>query len=241
MLVKIFKIKITMKSDISRCLLIGNSRWHWATKTSNCWQFSHTKPETEKSIIKDQPPLIAWAAVGQIPNNPLLSNSIQIKTENIPIKRLPSWIGVDRALVAWAAIKKLEHLKSDSSGVLIADAGTIFSMTRVTANKEFGGGQLMPGLSLQLSAMANGAHNLQICELTNASHEKFPHRTEDAMQRGCIDALVASIVESKKAAKMPLWICGGDAHIILKELNERNIQAFHHKLKHKYHYWERKN
>ena len=49
-----------------------------------------------------------------------------------------------------------------SRGLLLVDAGTVLSLTRVTADGCFGGGQLIPGYRLQLQAMADANPRLAI-------------------------------------------------------------------------------
>ena len=48
------------------------------------------------------------------------------------------------------------------------------------------------------------------------------------MQRGSLQALVGSLIQAIKATKMPLWLCGGDAPILIEELNKLNVEVLHH-------------
>ncbi len=208
-------------------LLIGNSRWHWAIQQSNGWQFIHTSPEP-KGMKALGNCLEAWASVGPIPNDLQLDCNKQVKTKDVPLKNLPNWLGVDRAMGAWGALQKENEFGVNSNGVLIADAGTIFSLTRINENGEFAGGQLIPGLQLQLDAMARGAHQLPPISITNMTAEKFPTRTKDAMRRGILEAAIGVIVEAQKNCNLKIWLCGGDSTFIFQELQNRNINATHH-------------
>ena len=99
-----------MKSN--RCyLLIGNSRWHWAIEQAEKWDFFHTIPNLQK-LSSQEITLVAWAAVGPIPQSASFRNAKRLVTKDIPIKKLPHWVGIDRALASWAALKKKNQLHS---------------------------------------------------------------------------------------------------------------------------------
>ena len=79
------------------CLLIGNSRWHWAIKKSETWKFLHTEPDIKKlNSLKRK--LFTWSAVGPIPPNIELDPSKRIDIKDVPLKNLPTWLGIDSAL-----------------------------------------------------------------------------------------------------------------------------------------------
>ena len=58
--------------------------------------------------------------------------------------------------------------------------------------------------------------------------KQFPINTAEAMQRGCLQALVGAIILAQKEANMPIWLCGGDAPVLMQELSKRNTHAVHH-------------
>ena len=127
-----------MVSDIN-FLLIGNSRLHWAKYSNNQYKFFHTKKEQKvpENIDLDQ---LIWASVGKLPNF-LLKNENEIKTKDIQLSNLPDYFGVDRALACSAALKIFENtFKKD---LLIADFGTILSITKLNSNGSIIGGQLL--------------------------------------------------------------------------------------------------
>ena len=208
-------------------LLIGNSRWHWAIKKADSWHFFHTLPDLQIINTLDNP-LSAWAAVGPIPKRLLMNNSKRIEINDVPLQKSPTWLGVDRALAGWGAFKKAKSSNTHSSGILVADAGTVMSLTRITAKGEFAGGQLIPGLRLQLSAMAYGTQNLNDPGSPSTSTKQFPINTAEAMRRGCLQALVGAIILAQKETNMPIWLCGGDAPVLMQELRKRNTHAVHH-------------
>ena len=213
--------------DKKCCLLIGNSRWHWAIERNDAWHYFHTNADPKKLSVLEIP-LVSWAAVGPIPKNASLNPTKRLTVKDVPLKNLPHWVGIDRALASWGALKKAEFTEINSCGLLIADAGTVLSVNRITENGEFAGGQLIPGLRLQLEAMATGAHNLNNPGFSLSTQELFPFKTDEAMQRGSIQALIGTLIEAINETNTPLWLCGGDAPVLIKELKKRNKNVFHH-------------
>ena len=213
-------------TQTKHCLLIGNSRWHWAIHEEKKWLFVHESPDSKKlKEIGDQ--LCKWAAVGPIPKNVSLDSSKRINIKNIPLLKLPNWIGVDRALASWAAFKKAKNKNLHSHGILIADAGTVLSITRITTNGEFAGGQLLPGLHLQRLSMSNGAEMLRPIQCYDLPKTKFPISTEEAILRGSYQGLLGALIEAQREAKSPLWLCGGDSKILFEELRNNKVEVYH--------------
>ena len=66
------------------CLLIGNTRWHWAINENNTWSFTHTFPDY-KALKEIENYLWKWAAVGSIPKAIKLAPSRCIKVEQIQL------------------------------------------------------------------------------------------------------------------------------------------------------------
>jgi type III pantothenate kinase len=143
---------------------------------------------------------------------------LRIGLEDVPLPKAPPWLGVDRALGAWMAWRCSQEQQLDCSrGLLLVDAGTVLSLTRVTADGCFGGGQLIPGYRLQLQAMADGTLGLPSTpeDLDKvALQDVFPQQTVAAMQRGVLEAMLASIAAAQQHAQGLLWICGGDAALL---------------------------
>ena len=197
-----------------RALLIGNSRWHWAQRQDNDVRVDHGPPEPGR--IGNDPPV--WAAVGPVPESLMAHQDLRIRLEDVPLPKAPPWLGVDRALGAWMAWRCSQEQQLDCSrGLLLVDAGTVLSLTRVTADGCFGGGQLIPGYRLQLRAMAEGTEGLpsmQEDSLVGVPPEMFPEETVAAMQRGVLQAMLASIATAQQHAQGLLWLCGGDAGLL---------------------------
>ncbi len=206
------------------CLLIGNSRWHWATQAVDGWRFDHTAPDPARL---DHIDLNRWAAVGEIPDHRALITSKLVDLTHIPLQGMPPWLGVDRALAGWAAWRAAAPSLSDA-GVIVADAGTVLSLTLVSADGGFAGGQLAAGLRLQLKAMAAGTRDLPPPDGMDTWPDKvFPQDTFAAMQQGCLHALLGMLLEAQRHCPWPLWLCGGDAPLLVNALHKRGVAAVH--------------
>ena len=202
-----------MISDIN-FLLVGNSRLHWAKYSKNQSKFFHTKKEQKipENIDLDQ---LIWASVGKLPNF-LLKKENEIKTKDIQLSNLPDYFGVDRALAGIAALKIIKNpLKKN---LLIADFGTILSITKLNSNRCIIGGQLLPGFQTQLKSMEKNTKNLKIPKKYDIPIKDFLINTEEAILKGVINSLTGVINSLFNPAKDILIICGGDSQLITKSL-----------------------
>ncbi|KGF94706.1 Pantothenate kinase type III [Prochlorococcus marinus str. MIT 9201] len=202
-----------MVSDIN-FLLVGNSRLHWAKYSKNRSQFFHTKKEEKvpENINLDQ---LIWASVGKLPNF-LLKKENEIKTKDIQLSNLPDYFGVDRALACIAALKIIENpLKKD---LLIADFGTILSITKLNSNGSIIGGQLVPGFLTQFKSMEQNTTNLKVPKKYNIPSQDFLINTEEAILKGVINSLTGLINSLFNPAQDILVICGGDSEFLTKSI-----------------------
>tara|TARA_B100000700_G_scaffold300104_1_gene367852 strand:+ start:2461 stop:3156 length:696 start_codon:yes stop_codon:yes gene_type:complete len=209
-------------------LMVGNTRWHWAIKIEKEWQYFHTDPSPTDFKHDDDYSQISWAAVGPIPSFINLNSSKEINLHDVPLLNLPSYLGIDRALAAWSAFQKKSHLKNKKKDIIIIDAGTILSITRISKNGEFIGGQLIPGMRLQLSAMGRRALKLENPETIIIPKETFQHQTKNAMIKGTINCLTGAILQIYKETGLSICLCGGDAPIILNEFKNTKIDIEYH-------------
>ena len=207
-------------------LMIGNTRWHWAKKSETDWKFFHTSPNPIELKNKDYSQ-IYWASVGKIPEDIKLCASKQINLEDVPLIHIPSYLGIDRALASWSAFQKHSYQKLAKQEIIVIDAGTILSVTKITKKGAFAGGKLIPGLKLQLSSMGAGAINLETPIIKKIPKNRFQFETSNAMIRGVLDGLVGLILQIHEETKLPIWMCGGDAPLLLKELKSKKIDINH--------------
>ena len=194
-------------------LLVGNSRLHWAENVESGYKFFHTKingPIPKNINIKK----IIWASVGKTPKFVLKEN--EIKTKDIQLSNLPDFFGVDRALACLAALKNIENpLKKD---LLIADFGTILSITKLNSHGSIIGGQLIPGFLTQLKSMEQNTNNLKIPIKYDIPTKDFLINTEDAILKGVINSLTGVINSAFNPLKDILITCGGDSKFLTKFL-----------------------
>ena len=71
--------------------------------------------------------------------------------------------------------------------------------------------------------MATGALNLETPIVKKIPTEIFQYETNNAMIRGSINGLIGVILQIFKETQLPIWLCGGDAPIILNELKSKDI------------------
>jgi len=205
-----------MVSDVN-FLLIGNSRLHWAKYSKNQSQFFHTKKEQKVPENMDLDQLI-WASVGKLPNF-LLKKENEKKTIDIQLSILPDYFGIDRALACLAALNTIENpYKKD---LLIADFGTILSITKLNSNGSIIGGQLTPGFLTQLKSMEQNTKNLTVPKKYDIPIKDFLINTEEASLKGVINSLTGVIKSLFNPEKDIIIICGGDSQLITKSLKTK--------------------
>ena len=155
--------------------------------------------------------------------NFLLKKENEIKTKDIQLSNLPDFFGVDRALACIAALKIIENpLKKD---LLIADFGTILSITKLNSNGSIIGGQLLPGFLTQLKSMEQNTKNLKVPKKYDFPIKDFLIDTEEATLKGIINSLTGVINSLFNPEKDILVICGGDSELLTKSLKtpKKNI------------------
>ena len=198
-----------MVSDIN-FLLVGNSRLHWAKFSQNQSKFFHTKKEQKVPENIDVNQLI-WASVGTLPNFSLKEEN-EIKTKNIQLSNLPDYFGVDRALACLAVLEIIKN--PHKKNLLIADCGTILSLTKLSARGAIIGGQLVPGFSTQLKSIEQYTKNLKAPKKYEMPVQDFSLNTEDAILKGVLNSLIGLINLSFNPTTDILITCGGDSKLI---------------------------
>ncbi len=206
-------------------LLIGNSRWHWARGAPgqlSCWSEAPASAERLAQLTADRQ-LRGWAAVGPVPLQAWLRADLRLTLDQVPLTQLPPWLGMDRALVGWRA------WRLSQAPVLVADAGTALSFTRVDADGAFAGGRIQAGRALQLRALASGTAQLPLLEPLMPSPGEplaaWPRPTDAAIEQGVRQGLVASVsfAWQEVRASQPecrLWITGGDGAWLAEALRQ---------------------
>ncbi|MDC2974667.1 type III pantothenate kinase [Prochlorococcus sp. AH-736-K09] len=202
-------------------LLVGNSRLHWAESYKNQFTFFHTEKKYKVPQDLDLNNLI-WASVGKLPNF-LLNETNEITIKDINLSNLPHFFGVDRAFACLGALDKVNNpLKKD---LLIADFGTIFSLTKINAKRSIIGGQLAAGFRTQLKSIELYSKNLKAPNKYEIPKRDFLIQTDDAILKGVTNSLVGLINSAFNPSKDILITCGGDCELITKilEIDNRDI------------------
>jgi len=243
----------------ARWLLIGNSRWHWAVPPLAAdsplrvwhdlpWHGDRSEregggtaapvPATGAADEDAIPPgvasvvLLGWAAVGPVPADLVLPPEARLQLSEVPLQAAPPWLGIDRALAGWWGWRLV------AGPVLVADAGTVLSFTRVDREGRFAGGRLLAGAALQLRAMAGGTAHLPALEApampvaasavaalaedavpADPAAAAWPHDTAGAMRSGVLRGLAAAIAAAIQETRREepdcrLLLTGGDSAVL---------------------------
>ena len=199
-------------------LLIGNTRLHWASCVKHTTQFTHSfanEALPQDISIEDT----IWASVGQNRLSTLKKEN-EIKTKYIPLKNMPSYFGVDRALGCFAALTIIEN--PHNKNLLIADLGTTLSISKVDSSGRIIGGQLIPGLLTQLKAMERHTKSLQLPSQIAIPEQNFLLETKLAMLKGVANSLIGAIQLSFDPEQDILILCGGDCKLIGEKIMSLN-------------------
>ena len=105
--------------------------------------------------------------------------------------------------------------------LLIADFGTILSITKLNSNGSIIGGQLLPGFLTQLKSMEQSTKNLKVPQKNDIPVKDFLINTEEAILKGVINSLTGVINSLFNPEKDILIICGGDSQLITKYLKTK--------------------
>ncbi len=122
-------------------------------------------------------------------------------------------LGSDR----WAALIAAWHLTGRSS--LVVNSGTATTVDALSAQGEFTGGLILPGVELMLRSLRDATAQLQS---VSGEYAAFPRNTADAMFSGAIQATCGAIQrqhESLGDASAPVVLSGGAAEQLQTHLN----------------------
>ena len=208
-------------TNIVDYLLIGNTRLHWAFYKNSSYKFSHTLVNDSLPKNIDFKNLI-WASVGNYSTNNLLKKN-QVTLKDINLRNMPHFIGIDRALVCFAALSMFKNKLSKN--LLIVDLGTTVSITKIDNQGNILGGQLFPGFTTQLKSMEQSTKNLVYPNKLYIPNNKFEISTMNAMLRGVYNSITGAINIAFDRTKDILILCGGDANLIGNSL-KKEIKNF---------------
>ena len=74
--------------------------------------------------------------------------------------------------------------------------------------------------------MATGTRDLPAMVVTQGLPEAlFPEPTMEAMQQGVAQSLLGLLLNAQQQCPWPLWLCGGDAPLLISELRQRGSEV----------------
>jgi type III pantothenate kinase len=226
------------KSEDWLCLIIGNSRYHWAWFQDTVLNLNWDSQHLTQPIVNNQlPQLILPTQVIKINNSqlPLYLASVvpqqtslwqtyphlrQITLADILLPGIYPTMGIDRALAIWGANNLY------GCPCLVVDAGTALTLTGINERKKFVGGAILPGLKLQIQSLASGTAALPESLLPQSLPIRWSSNTMEAIASGVIYTLVAGIYDfindwCKQFPHSPIIFTGGDSLFLVKCLAEK--------------------
>ena len=184
-------------------LIIGNSHLHWGwiqnRNLRQTWETSHLKKPIASQqlptdffppeVARSQPQWVYLASVVAQQTN--LWKDYPHKTiitkKDIPLTNLYATLGIDRALCAYGAGETYGY------PILVIDGGTALTYTTVGKHRDFLGGAILPGLSLQFKALAQQTAALPETSLPDTLPELWATSTNKAIASGVIYSAIAGI------------------------------------------------
>ena len=137
----------------------------------------------------------------------------------------PDRLGIDRLISAYAATLQSEP------PLIVVDAGSAITVDFVSANRQFQGGAILPGLSMQFASLAKGTASLPLLNFMNRKPQYPAKNTQDAIFSGVLAAATAAIdlliSEYCKHADItgedvPVVLTGGDAPVVSPHLQHNH-------------------
>ncbi|MAI71112.1 MAG: hypothetical protein CMM01_09395 [Rhodopirellula sp.] len=137
----------------------------------------------------------------------------------------PDRLGIDRLICAYAATIQ------SAPPVIIVDAGSAITVDLVARDGKFQGGAIMPGLGMQLTALAEGTASLPRLDTLNRQPQYPAKNTQDAIFCGvltaataAIDRLITEYCNHADIARelVPIVLTGGDAPIVSPHLQHNH-------------------
>lgn len=125
--------------------------------------------------------------------------------------RTPSQLGSDR----WSALVGA-HARG-LGNALVVNCGTAVTVDALTAQGEFLGGLILPGVELMGRALAQGTAGLP---LESGVFEPFPRNTANAIHSGALQAVCGAIERMRRtlceagAGNVQVLLSGGSAHLL---------------------------
>ncbi|RFC34707.1 MAG: type III pantothenate kinase [Candidatus Nitrotoga sp. LAW] len=217
----------------------GNSRVKWAMVEGGLWlqqnvlENTHAS-ELSRAFLKLPPPdrilianvagenmaqlLSAACAAWQCPIEFIVAQVEQCGVRNLYER--PAQLGSDR----WAAL--IAAWQQERASCLVVNCGTATTVDALSAEGEFLGGLILPGVDMMRSSLAVGA--AQLAQIEGIWRE-FPRNTADATFSGSIQATIGAIRLQFEALAMRggvrCLLSGGAADKVRQHLNLPSVRV----------------
>ena len=110
--------------------------------------------------------------------------------------RNPAQLGCDRFAAAIGA-----HALEPGKALVVATCGTATTIDALSADGDFLGGMILPGLGLMASSLARNTAQLPQIAASGAVPAGFADNTDDAILSGCLSAQAGAIERACGAAR----------------------------------------
>ncbi|MCL5130179.1 type III pantothenate kinase [Algibacter sp. L4_22] len=129
----------------------------------------------------------------------------------------PKTLGVDRIALVCASVKQFPN-----KNVLIIDAGTCITYDFITANNEYLGGAISPGLRMRYAALNNLTANLPLLN-TEMPESIIGNSTKSSIHSGVVYGVLNEIdgniaTYKEKYLDLTIILTGGDTNFLSKQL-----------------------
>jgi type III pantothenate kinase len=125
----------------------------------------------------------------------------------------PETLGIDRWLAVVAAYQRY------LGPVLVVDAGSAITIDLIGPQGVHLGGYISPGLRLMREALWQGTAKVQVDRVESLNMLVPGTCTQDAVNRGCLLAVVATIEKLASQYPASIVITGGDATVVAEALS----------------------
>lgn len=125
----------------------------------------------------------------------------------------PEMLGIDRWLAVVAAYQRY------LGPVLVVDAGSAITIDLIGPQGVHLGGYISPGLRLMREALWQGTAKVQVDRVESLNMLVPGTCTQDAVNRGCLLAVVATIEKLASQYPASIVITGGDATVVAEALS----------------------
>lgn len=210
---------------------LGNTRLKWRLGTGAVHSASDLATFAQACATLPKPAAILACVVGDEARFAAICELCQTQWQ-LPVQRLQvshSALGVtnhysplsQQGCDRWAAVLGAKY-RFPEQNLLIVSAGTALVIDTLRHDGHFLGGTISPGLGLMKASLQQATAKLP---LADGHYQAFPNNTHDAIETGCLRAMIGIIMQAFNIASLEgipiqrIVLFGGDADKIQAQLN----------------------